>query len=187
MKCFLASVFCYQNCKEILKYSPNIRRVVGNNGTHESLTDVQIRVSVHEKKKTPKHFKISSNLMFNTFVKKLINVNPEVRINQGFKFSWWPSSALKKHAWCFVFFRWRASVENTRGICLKMTRERCKHESEMSLSFCHSGNMVSRIIILHLPLLDTSPRNNSMLEKLVNYKLNCSKSRQTWKRNSSLS
>lgn len=51
VKCFLASVFCYQNCKEILKYSPNIRRVVGNNGTHESLTDVQIRVSVHEKKK----------------------------------------------------------------------------------------------------------------------------------------
>lgn len=87
MKCFLASVFCYQNCKEILKYSPNIRRVVGNNGTHESLTDVQIRVSVHEKKKTPKHFKVSSNLMFNTFVKKLINVNPEVRINQGFQFS----------------------------------------------------------------------------------------------------
>ena len=40
VKCFLASVFCYQNCKEILKYSPNIRRVVGNNGTHESLTDV---------------------------------------------------------------------------------------------------------------------------------------------------
>lgn len=51
VKCFLASVFCYQNCKEILKYPPNIRRVVGNNGTHESLTDVQIRVSVHEKKK----------------------------------------------------------------------------------------------------------------------------------------
>ena len=84
---FLASLFCYQNCKEILKYPRNIRRVVGNNGTHESLKDVQIRVSVHEKKKTPKHFKVSSNLMFNTFVKKLINVNPEVRINQGFQFS----------------------------------------------------------------------------------------------------
>ena len=50
VKCFLASVFCYQNCKEILKYPRNIRRVVGNNGTYESLTDVQIRVSVHEKK-----------------------------------------------------------------------------------------------------------------------------------------
>lgn len=34
MKCLLARVFRYQNCKEILKYPRNIRRVVGDNGTY---------------------------------------------------------------------------------------------------------------------------------------------------------
>lgn len=147
------------------------------------------RVSVHKKKLTLKHFKVSGSLIFNTSVNKLINVNPEVRIDQGFQFSHDYSHQLGintrgallfkmtcesgKHAWCFY--------------CLNMTFERCKHELEMSSSFCHSRNLLSQVIILHLPLLDTSPRNNSMLEKLVNCKLNCSKSRQTWTRNSFLS
>ena len=73
------------------------------------------RVSVH-KILTLKHSKVSGSLIFNNSVKKLINVNPEVRIDQGFQFSHDYSHQLGINTRGALLFKMTCESGNTRGV-----------------------------------------------------------------------